>query len=135
MWDFMAESFRSDLDCVPQVTLILDFNMICDLYPPFQFYQQKQNKILFRWLFVVKIFIFMFLFGFFFCVWIIHFKTFTNLYFFWLYLNHDCDVCNLFDETCELLVGLEKFELGSMWNVHRDLHQRIDIIGDRREDE
>lgn len=134
MWDFMAESFRSDLDCVPQVTLILDFNMICDLYPPFQFYQQKKNKILFRWLFVVKIFIFMFLFGFFFCVWIIQFKTFTNLYFFgfiWIMIVMSA-ICLM---KLVNYLGLEKFELGSMWNVHRDLHQRIDIIRERREDE
>lgn len=32
---------------------------------------------------------------------------FTNS-FFWLYLNHDCDVCNKFDETCGIFVGLEK---------------------------
>lgn len=43
LWDFVAESFRSDQDCVPRVTLILDFIMICDLYPPL-FNSINRNK-------------------------------------------------------------------------------------------
>lgn len=49
--------------------------------PPFQFYQQKQNKILFRWLFVVKIFIFMFLFGIFVFVYIFILKCLSTFFF------------------------------------------------------
>lgn len=99
--------------------------------PPFQFYQQKQNKILFRWLFVVKIFIFMFLFDIFVCVWFIHFKMFINFFFGFIWIMIVMSAISLmklveylwvWKKNLILWIGIRKYVKCTLWLTSKTRH-------------
>lgn len=99
--------------------------------PPFQFYQQKQNKILFRWLFVVKIFIFMFLFSIFVCVWFIHFKMFINFFFGFIWIMIVMSAISLmklveylwvWKKNLILWIGIRKYVKCTLWLTSKTRH-------------
>lgn len=99
--------------------------------PPFQFYQQKQNKILFRWLFVVKIFIFMFLFGIFVFVYIFILKCLSTFFFgfIWIMIVMSANSLMklveylwLWKKTFFLWIGIRKYVKCTLWLTSKTRH-------------